>query len=125
MPDDLDDLIYGQVAADLAAMTEPDLSAFARGDVDQAMIRVYPPSGPRPEWLEGLRRRIAHDSIFQTRLEAADPADFPFRVKEFAASYHRLANTSGETRLLVMGPMQPPVQFVPDDPGRQGGSDGN
>jgi hypothetical protein len=118
MPDELDDLIYDRIAADMAAMAEPDLSGFERSDVTKAMIRAYPPSGPRPEWLDDLRRRIARDSFFQTRLQAADPTDFPFRVKEFAASYHRLTSLSGETRLLVMGPLQPPVQFSPDDSGR-------
>jgi hypothetical protein len=115
MIDDLDDRIYDQAAADLAAMKEPDLSDFAPGRVDEAMMRAFDSSGPRPEWLDDLRSRIAEGSVFQTRLEDADPDEFPFRIKEFAASYHRLVNTSGATRLLVMGPFQPPFQFMAAD----------
>lgn len=115
MIDDLDNRIYDQAAADLAAMNEPDLSDFAPGQVDEAMVRAFDSSGPLPEWLDDLRSRIAEDSVFQTRLEDADPDEFPFKVKEFAASYHRLVNTSGATQLLVMGPFQPPFQFMAAD----------
>lgn len=125
-PDDLcdrDERVYDRLATGLAALSEPDLSSLTPAEVDKAMMWAYPPTGPRPKWLDALRRRIAHDSMFQTRLEAADPGEFPFRVKEFAASYHRLVSTSGEIRLLVMGPMHPPVQLMTPGADAPGGND--
>lgn len=120
--EDLDDRVYGRAAADLAAMNEPDLSDFEPSEVDEAMLRAFETSGPRTEWLDNLRSRITRDSGSQTRLEDADPDEFPFRVKEFAASYHRLVNTSGATQLLVMGPFQPPFQFMTPEADTQGGT---
>ena len=120
--EDLDDRVYDRAAADLAAMNEPDLSDFEPSEVDVAMLRAFEKSGPRQEWLDELRSRITRDSGSQTRLEDADPDEFPFRVKEFAASYHRLVNTSGATQLLVMGPFQPPFQFMAPGADTQGGT---
>ncbi|MET7486301.1 hypothetical protein [Streptomyces sp. NPDC005538] len=121
-PQDLDDRVYGRAAAALAAMREPDLSDFEPDQVDGAMLRAFDPSGRR-QWLDDLRSRITQDSGSQTRLEDADPDEFPFRIKEFAASYHRLVNTAGATRLLVMGPFQPPFQFMATESDAQGGPD--
>lgn len=107
----LDERIYLQASAALAQMAEPDLSAFSKPDVDMAMGRAFSQFGPRPEWLAAIRSLIHTISGGATRLEDADPSEFPFRIKDPATAYQRLIGDTG-TQLLVMGPFQPPFQFM-------------
>ncbi|MEU3255368.1 hypothetical protein [Streptomyces sp. NPDC006997] len=110
MEGELDRRIFDKTAADLAAMAEPDLTGFDDDDVVRAVART---TGREPgqRWSDELRRRVAHESLYQVRLEEADPEEFPFRIKQFGATYHRLIGPSG-TRLVVIGPFARPVRFV-------------
>ncbi|MEU0476814.1 hypothetical protein ACFW5S_32765 [Streptomyces olivaceus] len=113
-----DERIYDKAAAALAALREPDLAEFSDAEVDAAMDRAFTPVGPRQEWLDGFRRRVLDAGDGLTRLEDADPDDFPYLEKSMAVAYQRLRGPSGRSRLLVMGPFQPPFRFpAPDGPG--------
>jgi hypothetical protein len=107
----LDERIYAQAAAALAHMAEPDLSDFSKPDVDIAMARAFNQFGPHAEWLAAFRSLVQTMSGGVTRLEDADPSEFPYRIKDPATAYQRLVGETG-TQLLVMGPFQPPFQFM-------------
>lgn len=106
--------ILDKAAADLAAMREPDLREFTGEEVDDAMLQAFTATGPKDEWLAALRRRIDQLSNSLTHLRDADPETFPYRVKSMSAAYQSLQGPSGNTILLIIGPFQPPFQFIPN-----------
>jgi hypothetical protein len=107
----LDEPIHEQAAVALAALREPDLSAFGAERVALVMSRVFTQHGPRPDWLAALRSRIQELSFGMTSLQDADPSTFPFRVKNPATAYQRLVGLF-RTELLIIGPFSRPFQFI-------------
>ncbi|MQY12340.1 hypothetical protein SRB5_24730 [Streptomyces sp. RB5] len=116
MPTPDDEAVYLRAAADLARMTTPDLSSFSANTIDVAMLRVFTPTGPDPDWLHEFRGRLKQASSNEVHLTPAAPDEFPApHDKSPAASYHRLVDTSTDTTLfLVMGPFNPPFRLAPE-----------
>lgn len=105
---DTDIAIRDAIAGGLAALTEPDLSAFTRDEVDLAMVRAF--DGARDAWLARLGEQVLVDSDGRTRMELVTPADVPVVNKDPSTAYARLVGASA-TRLAMIGPFQPPVQY--------------
>jgi hypothetical protein len=106
-----DNPVFEHAARFLAALKQPDFADFSAAAVDAAMGTVFTTSGPNPDWLAQLKSRIQELSFGRTQLEDASPEEFPHRVKSLAASYYRLRGLF-QTQLVIMGPFQPPFQFV-------------
>jgi hypothetical protein len=62
-------------------------------------------------YLAWLTRRVHEVSGGMTRLEDADPAEFPFRSKDFTATYHRLVGLFVQ-RLVIFERATPPFMIV-------------
>lgn len=112
MTTESDQEVYDRIAADLAVMRAPDLSDFSPTLVDLAMARAFTPDGPRPEWLTALQEQVSQLSNGLVRLENADRTTFPFLIKDPTTAYQLLVGII-TSRLLVIGPFTPPVQFMP------------
>ena len=104
--------VFESAAKSLAALKQPDFAGFSAAEVDAAMRTVFTARGPDPDWLAQLKSRIQELSFGLTRLEDASPDEFPSRIKSFGTTYHRLIGLFGRTQLLIIGPFQPPFQFV-------------
>jgi hypothetical protein len=100
--------VLDAIARGLAALTDPDLSAFTRDEVDLAMVRAF--DGARDAWLAQLGEQVLADSGGFTRMELVTPADVPVVNKDPSTAYARLVG-SFVTRLAMIGPFQPPVQY--------------
>ena len=103
--------VFESAAKSLAALKQPDFAGFSAAEVDAAMRTVFTARGPDPDWLAQLKSRIQELSFGLTRLEDASPDAVPSRIKSFGTSYHRLIGLF-RTQLLIIGPFQPPFQFV-------------
>lgn len=106
-----DNPVFESAAKSLAALKQPDFSGFSADEVDAAMETVFTASGLDPYWLAQLKSRIQELSLGLTQLEDASPEGFPFRVKSFGTSYHRLKGLF-RSQLLVIGPFKPQIQFM-------------
>ncbi|MFB7182453.1 hypothetical protein ACFCYI_32670 [Streptomyces sp. NPDC056257] len=119
-----DEAVYRKAAADLARMHLPDLSELPPDQTAIAMLRAFGWNGPQEDWLEEFRRRVHDESAGRVTLVTVDRETVPPPlVKSPAASYQRLVDRQdGTEHLLVMGPFEPPFEFVPiaegdeDDP---------
>ena len=105
------------IVADLAGLTEPDLTGFTPDEVRQAMGAMFGPDGLRPEWLDWIRRGIADRSGHRVSLADADRSEFAWLSKEWGAGYQRLIGPNTD-QLVLIGNTAPPFQFV----ARQGGA---
>ena len=99
------------IVADLAGLTEPDLSGFPPEQVRQATNAMFGPDGLRPEWLDWIRRGIRDRSGDQVSLCDADRDEFAWLSKEWGAGYQRLVGP-GTDQLVIVGNTTPPFQFV-------------
>jgi hypothetical protein len=106
-----DNPVFESAAQSLAALKQPDFASFSATEVDEAIRTVITARGLDPNWLIQLKSRVLELSFGLTRLEDASPEEFPVRVKSFGTSYYRLIGLF-RTQLLIIGPFQPPFQFV-------------
>ena len=103
--------VFESAAKSLAALKQPDFAGFSAAEVGAAMRTVFTARGPDHDWLNDLKTRIQELSFGLTQLEDASPDAVPSRVKSFGTTYHRLIGLF-RTQLVIIGPFQPPFQFV-------------
>jgi len=102
--------IYEAIAFGLSRLTEPMLSGYSPDEIARAMGRVMRFGGPDPAFQGFLRDRVAALSDGMTRLEDADPAEFPQRSKDPSVWYVRVVGLL-LTRLGVIGNYTRPVEL--------------
>lgn len=107
----LDDIVYEAIADGLARLAQPDFGAIDPARVELAVVRAFTMDGPRPGWLDDLRRRVVVASDGATALEDADRDKFPALMKDPSAVYQRVVGP-GQSRLAVIGPFTPCVQYA-------------
>lgn len=101
------DPVFETIAAALADLAQPDLTAYPSVQVWQTMNGLL----TDPQELDGLRTRIVELSGGMTRLEDADKDSFPFLSHEWGAVYQKLVGMFTQ-RLVIVGNSTPQFMFV-------------
>jgi hypothetical protein len=102
--------IYEAIAFGLSRLMEPMLQAYSADEIALAMGRVLRFQGPDPGFRAFVRERVGALSDGLTRLEDADPAEFPERSKDPSVWYVRVVGPVF-TRLAMIGNFTRPVQL--------------
>src|SRR3712207_3788794 len=104
--------VHEAIAGALARLTEPDLGGFDDEQIRRAMDEAYGTDVRiNPDYLAWLGRRIGELSGGMTQLRDAQPDEFPFRSKDFSATYHRLAGLFVD-RLVIFQRSTPRFMIV-------------